>query len=77
MHMYFGMPGFLILIAGGFFIIRFLYRKKQFDMLILALGYFLRILTDSVFPGSFGGDTEFWIFLFYMIQKDKIKSNNI
>ncbi len=77
MHMYFGMPGFLILIAGGFFIIRFLYRKKQFDMLILALGYFLRILTDSVFPGSFGGDTAFWIFLFYMIQKDKIKSNSI
>lgn len=70
-HMYFGMTGFLFLIIGGVFIIRFLYQKKHFSMMILAAGYFLRIFTDAVFPGSFGGDTAYWIFLFFMIQQNR------
>ena len=75
-HMYFGIIGLSFLVFGAVITTIYFYKTKQFEMMILAFGYFLRIFSDSVYPGSFGGDVAYWLFIFFVLWHSRINNFN-
>lgn len=74
-HMRLGLPGFLLLVAGGIFSAFQLFRTKRYALCIMSLGYFLRIFTDALFPGTLGGDVSFWIIVFSAMKEPEGNRN--
>ncbi len=77
MHARFGIAGFLYSLFIFFSAVILAIKKKEYHMGALIIVFFIRAMTDQLFPAKIG-DIALWIVIFYRLKwkRSKIKGEN-